>query len=164
MRQDLKIDAPKIKFLIKKKYKEALAKKKKKGLGEGYYVQSIRPGTNKFFTLNKTPVTLKRARDIGAYYTKSTLARTFKPVKANKPAQPDIEFMYIPEGYFESVVKEFRPYRIKGGEVYNLGKQFIQKSPYMLGTASEKAQIQAYRKREADFQKQIQQMNKGIGF
>jgi hypothetical protein len=120
---------------------------KKKSLGTGYYVYGKQLKTGKLFRINNTPVTKSRAEDIGAYFVSETLARTFVVKKANKPAEEDYQFAYIPEGYFKQKSQTLRSYRIKKGKQTAFSdERFIQKAVYALSGAGEKAQIKEFRK------------------
>lgn len=133
----------------------------RKDLGPGYFVLSKPAGQTKYQVLNpNNPLPEKRAKDVGSYYVSNNLARTFKIKKANKPAQRDYQFMFIPEGFYESIKTQYRPYKIKKGKAIKPYQQFIQKSPFILQSPGEKRQIQQFRKQQEQFNKQIKAIQK----
>jgi len=136
--------------------------KRKESLGPGYVIMSKPVGQDKFQQINKEPVSEKRAKDIGAYYVKTNLARTFQVRKTGKDAKRDFEFQYVPEGYYNKFQGEFRNFKIKAGKGYKFGQQFIQKSKYMLGTQQEKSQLQGFRKQQENFEKRMKKMTQNI--
>ena len=114
--------------------------------GEGYYVYGKRLKGQDFFQINNTPLTQERAKDIGAYYVRQSLARTFKIKKANARASMDYEFMFIPEGYFNQVKGKLREYKIRQKQPIETPETFIEKAIFSLDTANEKKQLQEFKR------------------
>jgi len=119
--------------------------KQQRSLGQGYNVYGKALKSTKSFKINSVPLTKQRALDIGSYYVSQTLARTFKIEKTSQQAQPDYEFVSIPEGYYQSKVQTLREYKIRKGKQVETPESFIQKSIYALSSESEKKQIQNFR-------------------
>lgn len=117
---------------------------KPKNLGKGYDVYGKALKSNKFFKINSHPITHDRAKDIGSYYVRETLARTFR-IKPSGEAQPDYEFLYIPEGFFKSVAGKLREYKIRQRQQISTPEQFIEKAVYSLDTPAEKEQLRKFR-------------------
>jgi len=136
-----------------KPFKEEQQYKKQKNLGDGYYVYGKTINTNTFNRINNVPLTRARVQDIGSYYVSNTLARSYKIVKANKKAEQDYQYVFIPDGYFKSKEAQIREYRIKQGQKRDIGEIFIQKSKYLLNTEAEKRQIK-------EFQRQVSKILK----
>jgi len=143
-------------------FKAKTKREEKKSYGPGWNVYSKPVGQNKFSIVNTDPVSEKRAKDIGAYYVSTTLARTFQIRKSGKVAKEDFQFQFIPEGFFNSIRGQLRDYKIKKGKGYNFQQQYIQKSKFMLGSAQEKRQIQSFRKQQKTFQNKMKKTVKGI--
>lgn len=120
---------------------------KPKSLGVGYWVYGKIIKTNKFQKLNSVPVTHTRAQDIGAYYVTQSVARTYKINKAGKSAEQDN--MAIPFGYYDMVKYQLREFKISNKKVIETPETFIQKNPYLLSSAREKAQIKAFQRQAA---------------
>lgn len=118
-------------------------KNKKKEPGYDVYGKVIR--TNTFAKINTTPVSRGRAFDIGAYYVDNTLARQFKVKRSTRSAEEDYQFTYIPVGYYESVSKKIRSFKIKKGRRYAFEEQFIEKNIGIADTVLEKEQLKYYK-------------------
>jgi len=116
-----------------------------KSLGPGYNVEVKAVKTNTFIKVNEYPLTHERAKDIGAYYVRQTLARTYRIKKFGK-AQPDYQFMYIPEGYFTQSASKLREYKIRKRVAIETPEQFIQKSRFILESPAEKRQIKEFQR------------------
>ncbi len=145
------ITFPKIKFPVKDikqilKYDEKRIKNKERSLGQGYFVYGKNIKSNNLSKINSFPVSRSRAEDIGGYYVLNTLARTFKVVKANKPAEDDFQFSYIPQGFYSLNSKRIREFRIRKGQAKEIGEIYIQKNPYLLSSQGEKKQIKNFQK------------------
>lgn len=122
---------------------------KKQPSEPGYNVYGKIIKTNKFAKINDYPLKKSRARDIGSYYVSNTLARTFRIEKTNQKAQPDYQFVYIPEGYFSQKIPTLREYKIRRRIAIETPEQFIQKSRFALSSKGEKRQIMDFRKQVA---------------
>lgn len=119
-------------------------KKLQGNLGEGYYAYGKIIRTNKFEKLNQTPVTKSRAQDLGAYYVDTTVARTFKVVKANQKAQGD-KFPWVPLDYFKSISTKLRGYKIKERLPTDIGQQYIEKNIGIADTKMEQEQLRYFK-------------------
>jgi len=128
--------------------REKFPGERERNLGEGYYVYGKIIQSNKFQRLNQVPVTKTRAMDIGSFYVDQTLARTFKVEKAGAKAKEDMTFGYIPMGYYQSISKKIRGFKIRKGQAVDVGMQFIEKNMGIADTQMEKQQLAYFRKLE----------------
>lgn len=119
---------------------------KRKTSESGYNVYGKMVRSNNFFKINTAPVSHSRAEDIGAYYVLNTLARTFTIKRASGTAEQDFQFMYVPEGYAKANARALREFKIRRGKAINVSEQYIQRTPSLLQTPGEKAQIKAFQK------------------
>lgn len=119
--------------------------KKSQNLGPGHNVYIKIVNTNRFEKINQTPVTYKRAKDIAQYYLDNYLARTTK-IRKSGQAQEDLQFLFIPEGYYEQRKHTSREYRIKNKKAMVIDDEIIKKSAFLQDTPEQKRQLQAFRK------------------
>ena len=135
---------PKELIFQERRYNESSTQKKKSEQGYDVYGKMIK--SNSFMKLNENPLKKSRAKDVGAFYVAQTLARSFKISKSSKPAQPDYQFMSIPEGYFIQNERTLREYKIRKRQIIGTPEQYIQKSMFAISSENEKRQIKEFQR------------------
>lgn len=120
--------------------------KQASSLGAGYNVFVKAVKTNKFVRVNNYPLTKERAKDIGTYFVRETLARTFNIRPSGNPAQADYQFLYVPIGLFKATSGKLREFKIRNRSIIETPEQFIEKAVFSLDTEAEKRQLREFRK------------------
>ena len=129
----LKLKPVKKKIKVKKKLPFPISK-------QGYNVFGKPIKQKKFRRLNKVPLTKAKAKDLGAWLTDHSLARTFKLKQTNKEAQkPKLK---VPASYFSKTKHKFRDFRKVKGEKIPLKNKWIEKKgKFLLDTRAERNKI-----------------------
>ena len=134
-------------FGVKPKKKVKKKKIIKKNVGHNVFVK--RKG--KFKKVNINPLTKAKARDLGAFLTDKSVARTFKTKQSGTLAQkPKLK---VPSSYFKKNIKKFRGRKVKG-KVQPIKRVAIEKRKFGIDSRGEKQGL-SFARVKADLQRKL---------
>ncbi len=108
----------------------------------GYNVKVKSKG--KFKKVNVNPLTKKKARNLGAFLTDKSTARTFRILRSGTKAQKP--FLKVPQAYFKKNIRKFRGKKVKG-IIQPIKKLAIEKIKFAIDSRGEKRQLSVARLR-----------------